>query len=151
MNEKEQGLIMLFPENYRSVLGSVSLVELKTKFKIEGTKIQKAFNVVINIPPSAYYPSGKSVALCKLFDDILYDPDTGETVYISDLEKARDMLVRGIKASCSTGTFGCCSKYEECSNKKRCVHENPFYSLGCIYRSHLEKGEIFYGENLSIK
>lgn len=147
MNAKEEQLAMLFPENYRSALKTVSLVKLKTKYKINEIKIQEAFNVIVNVPPSAYYPSGKSIVLCKLCDDMLYSPDSGETVCLSSLEDARDMLVRCIKDSCSTGSFGCCSKYEQCSNDRRCVHENPFYSLGCIYRSHLENGEIFYGSN----
>lgn len=151
MNEKEQQLVMLFPENYRTALKSVSLIKLKTKYKIGGTKIQEAFNVIVNISPSAYYPAGKSIVLCKLCDGMLYVPDSGETVYLSDLEAARDMLVRCIKASCSTGSFGCCSQYEKCSDKGRCVHENPFYSLGCIYRSHLENGEIFYGINRNVE
>lgn len=151
MNEKEQQLVMLFPENYRTALKSVSLIKLKTKYKIDGTKIQEAFNVIVNISPSAYYPAGKSIVLCKLCDGMLYVPDSGETVYLSDLEAARDMLVRCIKASCSTGSFGCCSQYEKCSDNGRCVHENPFYSLGCIYRSHLENGEIFYGINRNVE
>ena len=150
MNEKEQQLLILFPDNYRSALKSVSLIKLKGKYKVGGTKIKDPFNVIANIPPSAYYPSGKSIVICKLLDDMLYDPQTNKTVYISDLEEACDMLARCIKTSCSTGSFGCCSKYEECSNGKKCIHANPFYSLGCIYRSRLEDDKIFYGKNRNV-
>lgn len=43
--------------------------------------------------------------------------------------------------------FGCCSKFEECSDAKKCVHENKLYSKACMYRSHLDAGRIFYGKN----
>ena len=86
MNAKEEQLAMLFPENYRSALKTVSLVKLKTKYKINEIKIQEAFNVIVNVPPSAYYPSGKSIVLCKLCDDMLYSPDSGETVCLSSLD-----------------------------------------------------------------
>lgn len=41
--------------------------------------------------------------------------------------------------------FGCCSKYNECSDAKRCLHENKLYAKGCYYRKNLESGKIFYG------
>lgn len=44
-------------------------------------------------------------------------------------------------------SFGCCSKFEECSNAKKCIHENKLYSKACTYRSHLDNGRIFYGKN----
>ena len=47
--------------------------------------------------------------------------------------------------------FGCCGKYIECSNKKRCLHDDIFYATAsCQYKKHLDKGEIFYGENKTI-
>ena len=47
-------------------------------------------------------------------------------------------------------TFGCCSRYEKCSDLKKCIHENLLYSKACAYRSNLEKGRIFYGKNRNI-
>ncbi|MCM1523437.1 MAG: hypothetical protein NC120_03160 [Ruminococcus sp.] len=43
--------------------------------------------------------------------------------------------------------FGCCSKYAECSDEKRCLHNNLFYARCCYYRKNLEAGRIFYGKN----
>lgn len=43
--------------------------------------------------------------------------------------------------------FGCCSKYEECSDAKCCLHEDKFYAKGCYYRENLEQGRIFYSKN----
>ena len=44
----------------------------------------------------------------------------------------------------SSNTFGCCSKYNECSRIKECVHENKLYSTGCMYRKKLEKNIIYF-------
>lgn len=150
MDAKEQQIVTLFPDNYRHALKSVSLVQLKTKYNIGGIKTRHSFNIIINISPSAYYPAGKQIVLCKLCDDMLFDPTTCKYASITDLEKSRTFIENCIKASCSTGSFGCCSKYNECSNARKCLHENPFYSLSCIYRSHLENGEIFYGVNRNV-
>lgn len=47
-------------------------------------------------------------------------------------------------------TFGCCSKYEQCSDERKCLHANPMYSRGCAYRYNLEAGRIFYGKNRNV-
>ena len=46
--------------------------------------------------------------------------------------------------------FDCCSRYEECSNAKRCIHPNPELALACGYRKIMKKGIIYYGENKNI-
>jgi len=43
--------------------------------------------------------------------------------------------------------FGCCSKYVQCSDSEKCVHEDFLLSLGCQYRINLLEGRIFYGKN----
>ena len=47
-------------------------------------------------------------------------------------------------------TFGCCHRYLECSNEKKCIHPNMIQSLGCLYKRNLENGRIFYGINKNI-
>lgn len=48
-------------------------------------------------------------------------------------------------------SFGCCSKFKECSDALECVHENKLYAAGCKYRKiNLENGRIFYGKNRNI-
>ena len=47
-------------------------------------------------------------------------------------------------------SFGCCSMFNECSDAKKCVHENKLYSKACMYRRHLDDGRIFYGKNRNI-
>lgn len=46
--------------------------------------------------------------------------------------------------------YDCCSRYEECSNAKVCIHPNPGFSLLCGYRKILKSGRVFYGENRNI-
>ena len=46
--------------------------------------------------------------------------------------------------------FGCCHKYVECSDAKKCLHDDLIYATACMYRRNLEKGKIFYGENKNL-
>ena len=46
--------------------------------------------------------------------------------------------------------FDCCSRYEECSNAKRCVHHHPGMAISCGYRKILKSDRIFYGPNHNI-
>lgn len=43
--------------------------------------------------------------------------------------------------------FGCCSRYETCSNARKCVNPNNDLALKCAYRKNLRNGKIFYGRN----
>ncbi len=47
-------------------------------------------------------------------------------------------------------TFGCCSRFIQCSDAKKCVHENRLYSMACSYRKNLDAGRIFYGKNKNV-
>lgn len=46
--------------------------------------------------------------------------------------------------------FGCCSRYEACSDAKKCLHENKLYARNCIYGARLAEGQIYYGKNRNI-
>ncbi len=50
----------------------------------------------------------------------------------------------------ATESFGCCSRYLECSNEKKCVHPEKKEARGCMYKINLDSGRIFYGENRNI-
>lgn len=50
----------------------------------------------------------------------------------------------------ASSSFGCCSRFVECSDAKKCVHENKIYSMGCMYRKNLDAGKIFYGKNKNV-
>lgn len=46
--------------------------------------------------------------------------------------------------------FGCCDKYINCSDEKKCIHEDPVYAMACYYRKNLLSGKIFYGKNRNV-
>ena len=43
--------------------------------------------------------------------------------------------------------FGCCSRYMECSDERKCVHPDRVFARDCAYKRNLENGKIFYGKN----
>jgi len=43
--------------------------------------------------------------------------------------------------------FGCCSRFLECSDAKRCIVTDESFSVLCTYRENLENNRIFYGKN----
>lgn len=71
-------------------------------------------------------------------DDNIYDYIRENIVYC--LKKYRS----------NARSFGCCDQFIECSDAKKCVHENKLYATACIYRRNLESGRIFYGKNRNI-
>lgn len=50
----------------------------------------------------------------------------------------------------SSDQFGCCSRYLQCSDIKKCVQPDLALKGGCQYRQHLRHGRIFYGKNKTI-
>ncbi len=47
--------------------------------------------------------------------------------------------------------IGCCGKFRECSDAKRCLKTDKFYARVCHYHKNLEAGKIFYGKNRNIE
>ena len=47
-------------------------------------------------------------------------------------------------------SFGCCSRFNECSDAKKCISPYPDLAEGCMYRTNLEAGRIFYGKNRNV-
>lgn len=50
----------------------------------------------------------------------------------------------------SNAVFGCCSRFEKCSDAKTCLHPDKLLSLSCQYRKNLESSRIFYGKNRNV-
>lgn len=83
------------------------------------------------------------------------DPDNKHIIF----DKEDFLLIEFIKASTEyklknyiskASTFGCCSRFVECSDQKKCIHENKLYSKACAYRRNLDAGRIFYGKNKNV-
>lgn len=62
----------------------------------------------------------------------------------------KELVDRYLREGSGNG-FGCCHLYNECSDAKRCLHENKLYARGCQYYYNLNAGRIFYGKNKSIQ
>lgn len=50
----------------------------------------------------------------------------------------------------ASDTFGCCSRYEACSDAQKCIHPNAIFAAACAYKKNLEQGRIFYGKNRNV-
>lgn len=46
--------------------------------------------------------------------------------------------------------FDCCSRYNECSAAKKCIHPDPEFALNCSYKYKLKHGIIYFGENRNV-
>lgn len=95
----------------------------------------------------------------KLFDEagISYTIfESGNCIRLTEMEfvvatqnsQFSSIIERIVLQSFNYASFGCCSKYIECSNAKKCLHEDIFYATAsCQYKKHLDINEIFYGIN----
>ncbi len=68
-----------------------------------------------------------------------------------DLDKIRLALIE-IYDNCkpSGSMFGCCSRFNACSDAKKCIHPDRNYAKNCWYQENMKQGKIFYGKNRSI-
>ena len=68
---------------------------------------------------------------------------------VQDVVELTDMLCDIVEAQTDAypADFGCCSRYEACSDACRCIHPDPNMAIRCIYRKNLKQGKIFYGKN----
>ena len=75
--------------------------------------------------------------------------EINELIKISDeIQEIFKMLF--IEYMAKEESFGCCSKYIECSDRKHCVQENIRFRFGCSYKKNLDNNKIFYGKNKNI-
>lgn len=78
----------------------------------------------------------------RLNMDITFDLNA----FLAEFEKIRAFLRKYL----SVERFGCCHRFNQCSDAKRCIIYDDPWALGCDYRQHLEDGRIFYGKNANI-
>lgn len=111
------------------------------------------YGFTVTLPVSWCYPSGRNFSLCHGFDTRLSIPiggdDDGTSYKIVDINApdASALLVQRLDACGNADSFGCCSRYVECSDAGHCVHPNAFRAQGCMYKKNLDAGRIFYGVN----
>lgn len=64
--------------------------------------------------------------------------------FVEKIESAKPALNKIFRRAFSFSSFGCCSRYKECSEQERCIHEDQLYATACMYRKNLESGKNFY-------
>ena len=65
--------------------------------------------------------------------------------YLPQMQEALQSIIDRIPKD-----FSCCSRYQECSDRKACTNPNKDMALRCGYRKALHSGKVFYGENRNI-
>ena len=71
---------------------------------------------------------------------------------VDDLRLHETMLCEILDAQIDTFPveFGCCSRYEACSDAMKCIHPDSDMAIKCAYRKNLKQGKVFYGKNKNI-
>ena len=71
---------------------------------------------------------------------------------VEDVLQLKDVLCEILAMQIDTfpTEFGCCSRYEACSDAMKCIHPNSDMAIKCAYRKNLKRGKIFYGKNKNI-
>lgn len=101
----------------------------KTILKIDFNNIllPKASKEVLNDMNISYEVDEKSEACCV---DIKYFMTLNSSVVES-------IFVDALVKSFAFSAFGCCSKYNECNEKLKCVHDDVLYSNACQHKAFL--------------
>ena len=110
-------------------------IRKKTNYILIPEKYEYMLSSATSISKSKSNPGMIRISI-QSYEDILQ--------YASVLCEILDKICRKYR------DFGCCSRYEECSNAKKCIHPDPKFALACWYRYNLLDGKIFYGENKNI-
>lgn len=94
------------------------------------------------IPPGTPIKKVKSeVKYTRILVDDLHPVDSYTDLLIALVGKSIERFPK---------EWDCCSRYEACSDAKKCVQPDPSFALGCGYRRILNSGKIYYGKNRNI-
>lgn len=77
-------------------------------------------------------------------------------IFISSESDIQSMIPILAKILCDTiesfpKEFDCCSRFEECSLCRKCIHPDPEFSLNCSYKFKLSHNVVFFGPNRTIE
>ena len=95
----------------------------------------------------------------RIFDNCGFDVENGEEwirIYVKSIDDVISLspqlsqVYMNIIKRFEHESFGCCSRYMACSDAKKCVHPNKILAEACQYKTNLDAGRIFYGENRNI-
>lgn len=119
-------------------------------YVIMNIKIQKNIELLIRNKQYAevLFPSCatiKELKSDKIYKHVVFERDNED--FYNYMKANVNYCLDNYKSS---NSFGCCSRYEECSAALSCLHENKLYAAGCYYRKNLDAGRIFYGVNRNV-
>lgn len=117
-------------------------IEEKTETEVELTLGRVQYES-INTPETAEINIRQSEP-----DTVRMKFDASDPAFIEYLKENTIYRIRNY--SSKESSFGCCSRYEMCSDAKKCVHENKLFACACQYKRNLESGRIFYGKNKNV-
>ena len=92
------------------------------------------------------HPQNKEYKEGQFYTVSMLSPDEMQKLVILLRERKRVTFRQTV-----TYTFACCNSFVQCSDAKRCLHEDDRDYNGCHYRKNLEAGRIFYGKNKNIE
>lgn len=69
---------------------------------------------------------------------------------VLSLKRELSILFMTVLSEMGGEYFGCCHRYKECSDEKKCVNPDIMMAMACYYKRNLEAGRIFYGKNKNI-
>lgn len=118
-----------------------SVLVAKIHFRVKSSSFMEIGNKYANLFPGDSILSADA-HWCKIR---LLDKDD-VFKYITQLVSIYNNLL----AVTSGEQFGCCSRFMECSDARKCIHPDALFAAACIYRRNLENGKIYYGKNRNI-
>lgn len=102
--------------------------------------------------------SKKYIDLFKLQDEVRYtksEVNWGRLTFDESIAKQIIDNIEAVFKQCymegPVESFGCCSRYNACSDEKKCINPDIKDAQGCMYKRNLESGRIFYGNNCNIE
>ena len=127
--------------------------DLRTTIFVEGTG---AFRIILN-------KNNQYIAVKQRYEHLFNNPlrlstiksDTNWLRYSItteyDLDEIKNVIL-SVYDDCrpSGRMFGCCSRFNQCSDAKQCIHPDKVYAKNCWYQENLKQGKIFYGVNRNV-
>ena len=133
---------------FKEINNCSSVYYLSTNMLLFQIRLRKKSKYLL-LPEKSIDEIPEGAAICKSKSDpgMIRIPITAAEDILAFVPTLRNTLNAMTKRNQS---FGCCSRYEACSDAKTCIHPDVKFALGCQYRHNLMEGKIFYGKNKTI-
>jgi hypothetical protein len=145
-------------EIFESNEKSLESVELKINKQYSTVSVENTAAIRIKLSSKTNYISVKSRYIHLFKESMKLTSGKSEKDWIRyqitteyDLDEISNILLYIYDDCKPSGTmFGCCSRFNACSDAKKCVNPNKQHAKNCWYNENLKRGKIFYGVNRNI-